>query len=294
MARGGAVPFTANASRVAKMKSDINWDDLACFCVVARTANLTHAGRETGLSAATLGRRMKALEAQLGRRLFRHGTEGYTPTSEGRALLARASRMEAAAADITQWQTETKGPVRVRLSAGSWTSLYLADHLHGFWQPGAVWLPEFVFCNQDMDIARRDVDIGIRNRRPAQPWLAGRKTRQVTYAAYGRDGQTTGWIGANQDAIVTPSLAWVAHEHGGEIVTGVNDPRLGLSLAQQGVGRIVLPCFAGDIMPGLRRLSPPIAALEHEEWLVSHQDTRHDPPIRAALDAIAAFLSATP
>lgn len=272
------------------MKGAPRWDDLACFCVVARTANLTHAARTLGLSVPTLGRRMKALEAQMGCRLFRHGAEGYRVTAEGQALLSRAERMEAAAKDITGWRDRSGGPTRVRLTAGTWTSLYLAENLGRYWTPDAPWLPEFVFCNRDMDIARRDVDIGLRNRRPDQPWLAGRRTRQIDYAAYGRDPGVTGWIGASHDAVPTPSLRWLAQHHGTDIVTGVNDPHLALSLARGGVGRIVMPCFAGDALSGLQRLSDPIPDLRTEEWLVSHQDTRHETAIRAALDSIAAFL----
>ncbi|MEO0634967.1 MAG: hypothetical protein AAFY52_12735, partial [Pseudomonadota bacterium] len=49
--------------------------------------------------------------------------------------------------------------------------------------------------------------------------------------------------------------------------------------------------FAGDTIPGLRRVSDIIDALTTEEWLVCHHDSRHDPPIRAALDALSDVLS---
>jgi hypothetical protein len=41
----------------------------------------------------------------------------------------------------------------------------------------------------------------------------------------------------------------------------------------------------------LRQIGPEISELLHEEWLVSHHDARHDPPVRAALDAVAAVLT---
>jgi DNA-binding transcriptional LysR family regulator len=140
-----------------------------------------------------------------------------------------------------------------------------------------------------MDIARREIDIGIRNRRPEQPWLAGRRTSTITYAAYGLDS-AQGWIGSADDAAQTPSARWLTQTHGAEIVTRVNDPRLGLSLARAAVGRIVLPCFIGDASD-LPRQSDVIDALTHDEWLVSHHEARHQPPIRAALDALADYLS---
>lgn len=266
------------------------WNDLALFAAVARCGSLTDAALRTGTSVATLSRRMTGLEAAMGRKLFRHGTAGYAPTSEGRALLQRAERMEAAAAEIAQWQASAAGPPRVRISAGTWTALHLARHMGDFWQPDCAWVPEFLHCNRDMDIARREVDIGIRNRAPEQPWLAGRRTNAVQYAVYARDADVTGWIGASDDAAATRSARWVADAHGGDIVTTANDPRLAMAMAEAGIGRIVLPVFVGRDLPGLAQIDGPIEALETEEWLVCHQDARFEGPIRGALDALAEFL----
>jgi DNA-binding transcriptional LysR family regulator len=63
-----------------------------------------------------------------------------------------------------------------------------------------------------------------------------------------------------------------------------------LDLAEAGHGQIVLPTFVGDRLTTLARRSEPIAELQHESWLVAHQDGRHDPPVRAAIDEIVALL----
>lgn len=47
---------------------DIAWDDLRIFFHVARSGGLSGAARQTGLSPATIGRRMLALEQQAGGR----------------------------------------------------------------------------------------------------------------------------------------------------------------------------------------------------------------------------------
>jgi len=273
------------------MQDRLDWNDLSLFCLVARAGSLTEAASQARASAATLSRRMKALEAAMGRRLFLHGAQGYALTPDGRALLERAAGMEAAAAEVCQWRAAGAGPVRVRLSAGTWTSQHLARHLPEFWRPDAGWVPEFVQCNLEMDIARREIDIGIRNRRPDRPWLAGRRTALVDYAVYARGAEVTGWIALSEDVPQTPTSTWVRAHHGANIVTTANDPRLALALAEAGVGRVVLPCFVGERAARLARLSDPIEALRSEEWLVSHHEARHEPAIRAALDALAGFLS---
>lgn len=268
-----------------------DWTDYGLFAAVARHGSLARAARETGLSKATLSRRMTALEQRTGRRLFAHGAAGYTPTTEGRALLERAKKMEAAARCIAHWSAEQSGAPRVRISAGTWTTLYLSRHLSTYWKHGDRWTPEFVSCNLDMDIERREVDIGIRNRRPDHDWLAGRRTGRVEHAAYAVSEDVQGWIGPSDDTATLPSEAWTVANHGSELVAVSNDPQVRMALAQSGVGRVVLPTFAADTVPNLVRVSGIIDALTAEEWLVCHQDTRHDPAIRAALDAIAGMLA---
>ena len=273
------------------MKS--RWNDLALFAAVARHGQLAKAAAETGTSTATLSRRMTALEQSLGRRLFHHGADGYTPTSEGRALLSKAERMEAAAADIAAWEESLSGPARVRISAGTWTALLLAQNLPSYWSPQAIWVPEFLHCNSVMDIARREIDIGVRNRRPDQPWLAGRQVGTVQFAAYARPG-VTGWIGTAHDAAATQSAAWVRAHHAAQIVTTVNDPHLALHMAEAGIGATVLPMFIGETRHRLERQSDPIHELTHPRWVVSHHETRFDPGIRAALDAVVHYLATLP
>ncbi|WP_208347821.1 LysR family transcriptional regulator [Pseudaestuariivita rosea] len=272
------------------MKTKLSWDDLALFAAVARAGGLVPAAKTTGTSPATLSRRMTALENQMGRRLFHHGAAGYTITADGRALLAQAERMETAAADISQWQKQRAGPARIRISAGTWTSMQLADNLIEFWRPDCDWVPEFLHCNLDMDIARREIDIGIRNRRPDQPWLAGQRVGYVDFAVYARDTDVKGWIGTSHDAAATPSARWVMEHHGDDITTTVNDPRLAMAMAASGVGRVVLPVFVGEYYSNLVRLSSSIKDLRSEEWLVSHHEGRHERPVRQALTALLSFL----
>ncbi|WP_299041310.1 LysR family transcriptional regulator [uncultured Tateyamaria sp.] len=267
-----------------------DWTDYGLFAAVARHGSLARAAQETGLSQATLSRRMTALEQRTGRRLFVHGSSGYSPTSEGRALLEQAKKMEAAARGIAHWSAAQSGPPRVRISAGTWTTLYLSRHLSTYWRQGDRWTAEFVSCNQDMDIERREVDIGIRNRRPTHDWLAGRRTGHVEHAVYATSEDVRGWIGPSDDTATLPSEAWTVANHGTDLVAVSNDPQVRMALAQSGVGRVVLPTFAADTAPGLVRVSGIIDALTTEEWLVCHQDTRHDPAIRAALDALSTFL----
>ena len=280
---------TSNATTLSEMKAD--WSDIALYAAVARASSLAPAAVATGVSVPTLSRRMKALEARLGRRLFLHGPDGYTPTAEGRALLSRAERMEAAAAEIDAWSARSAGAARVRITCGTWMALHLSRHLPDYRRGDAIWSPDFVTSHSLLDVARREVDIAVRNRAPTQPWLAGRRVGLTRDAAYAASPDVTGWIGGSDETTHLPSERWLVENHAGAIVATANDPLLRATMAQAGVGRVILPVWVGDPWPGLVRVSDPIEGLESEDWIVSHHEARHEPPIRAALDAIGDFLS---
>ncbi|MBN9886826.1 LysR family transcriptional regulator [Salipiger abyssi] len=271
-------------------ESRINLDDLSLFLEIAATGSLTGAAERCGVPLPTLSRRMARFERSTGRTLFLRGKAGYALTAEGRALASEASELHEIRARLSRWVDAGRGPAPVRITAGFWTSRFLAMSLDPVRNP--LWLPAFVPSNAVLDLARREADIGIRNRPPDSPRLARRRLRRVDHAIYGIGPQVTGYVTLPKGPGLAASQRWLHETHGDEIATTASDPRLCLDLALAGFGRVVLPCFIGDAEPRLARLSEPIAALAHDEWLVSHHEARHDPPIRAALDAIAAALAA--
>ncbi|WP_424932280.1 LysR family transcriptional regulator [Amaricoccus macauensis] len=266
-------------------------DDLALFLAVADCESLSAASRETGVPLPTLSRRMAKLERQANRRLFLRGAEGYRLTAEGRALVQEAEGLRAASERLKRWFSGNRAKPRVRITAGSWTTRHLAREICGVWTPEDDWLPEFLATNTVLDLARREADIGIRNRRPNHPWLAGRRTRTLTYGVYARSADIQGFVSLGEGMADTPSERWLRETHAAEIVTTASTGLIALDLARAGLGRIVMPCFAGDQETGLMRLGAAIEALTHEEWLVCHHDARHDPPIRHAIEAITRLLT---
>ncbi|GAA4225461.1 DNA-binding transcriptional LysR family regulator [Sagittula marina] len=263
-------------------------DDLALFQRVAEHGNLTAAAREAGVPLPTASRRMTRLEAQTGRILFLRGKAGYALSAEGRALAAETAGLTTLQRRLSRHLDSTPGPRRVRITAGVWTARCLAQRLPP--QPTPTWLPEFIPSNTHLDLARREADIGIRNRPPDHPWLARQRTRQVSYAVYGLPDAPSGFVTLPGEPL-PPSQAWVHAHHGDAIATTATDPRLCLDLTLAGLGRMVLPDFTAATEPRLIRLSPVIDALTHDEWLVSHHEARHDPPIRLALDALMQVLT---
>lgn len=264
---------------------DLGWDDLRLFLDVARLGGLSAARETTRLSPATLGRRVAALERQIGEPLFIRSQTGYRLTEAGEELLERAEDVEAAMLSLNRWREGAVGDRVVRISAGPWTSAFLAAHIGEIWQAEDGIRIELVTANAKVDIGRRNADIGIRNQRPTEQWLAGRLTGRTAYAIYsGRqliNGIAAGlFVGVVGEAATTQSARWLHAHHGDRIGVRGNDARTLVDLVAAGAGLSVMPCFIGDSNERLVRVAPPIAELFAEQWIVTHQDERHSGPVR--------------
>lgn len=273
--------------------TDLSLDDIALFLAVCDAGGLVGAATRTGVSTPTLSRKMTGLEQQAGRQLFLRGNQGYRLTEAGRTLRAEAAGVEAAQRRLSSWMQKAPRP-RVRITAGTWSSRWLAENLTQFWRPEDPWVPAFLSANANLDISRREADIGIRNRRPEHTWLAGKRLRRIEYAEFSANSDVTGYVTLDESMAGTPSTRWVHETHRDSIVTTVSDARLALDLARAGVARVVLPLFAGLSAAGVRQVSEPLEVLAHDEWLVTHHDARHDPPVRRAIDAVTRFIQTWP
>ena len=274
---------------------DFSWDDLRLFLDVARLGGLSAATETTGLSAATLGRRVTALERQVGEPLFHRSQTGYRLTPTGDDLLLRAEEVEAAMLSIRRWKDGSIGERVVRVSAGPWTSAFLARHIAAIWTAGDRFALELVTANQKIDIGRRNADIGIRNQRPTEQWLAGRLMGKVAYGLYARPELISGvaagyFVGVAGEGAQTQSARWLQARHGDRIAVRGNHAMSVLELVAAGAGMSVFPCFVGDSDPRLARMAGTIPELETDQWLVCHHEERHVPAVRAVTERIAALM----
>lgn len=256
-------------------------DDLALFAVVAQAGSLSAASRARNIPLPTLSRRMTRLERQIGRTLFQRGPSGYALTPEGRSLAQEVAHLSDAHRRVADWQRSDKDPIPVRITAGFWTCRAIAHGLNA--NAERPWQPHFVAATAALDLARREADMGIRNAPPDHPWLARRQLVSVSYALFGKPG-ATGFVATPPDVA---SQRWLHEHHASDIKIIANDPRLCLDLALAGHGQVLLPTFAGDTIRSLERVSDTVPELTHASWLVTHQDARHDPHIRMAIEEIA-------
>jgi len=241
---------------------NFDWDDLRLFLAVARNGGLAAAVASTGKSAPTLGRRMLALERRLGRDLFRRMARGYTLTDEGLDLLAKAVALESRIRPVIEIDPEQALPM-VKVSAGTWVTHLLCEKAHEIIGPDRIRL-RFIAANEVVDIGRREALIGIRNHRPDEIGLAGRRIARISFAVYAVHEDVKTWV---RIIGTTPSARWVQKTTHTTRAIEVTSPRNALDLALAGTARVVLPTFIGNRFGVLKQVSPFIKELEHDQWL---------------------------
>ena len=196
---------------------------------------------------------------------------------------------------LKRWKDGASAERTVRLSAGPWTSAFVASHIGDIWTVADPFLLELVTANQKVDIGRRHADLGIRSHRPTEQWLAGRLIGTVAHALYsGRrlvNGIEAGlFVGVVGEGAQLQSARWLQAHHGDRIGVRGNDAMGVRELVAAGAGLSIFPCFVGDSDARLVRVAPPIRELETEQWLVSHHEERHQPAVHAVADRIAALM----
>ena len=95
---------------------NVSWDAYELFIHVARHGGLSGGAAVTGLSPATISRRMLDFEEAVGRPLFLRSRTGYQLTADGSALFAQILEMEGAARRIENWKREGAGSPLVRIA----------------------------------------------------------------------------------------------------------------------------------------------------------------------------------
>lgn len=270
------------------------WDDIKLFVAVAEAGGLTAAATKTGMSPATLGRHISALENLVGNSLFHRSPRGYQLTPLGEDLLSHAQNVSNSMSALQRWSEQLNVKPTVRISAGPWTSLFLAQHMADLWQEDTDLTIQLVSGLERVDIGHRHAEMGVRNVRPHEQWLAGRKLGEVAYALYARadesEHKAPRYIGVTDTMSSARSAQWLDQNHSDNIVLRASDSMSVREMAAAGIGQAVLPCFIGDQDPRLKRSSELIDALRTEHWLVMHHDERHRPAIRKVADRLVNLL----
>jgi len=273
----------------------MDWDDLRAFLAVAQLGSLRGAAETLGVTQPTIARRLRILEADLGLPLFDRDRDGHRLTAAGAALLPEARAVETAA---LRFERRSHGLIdrlaeTVRVGAAEWAALLLARGLARIPDGPRI---ELLETRMPWPGSGRAPEIVVRHGLPDAGDQVTRRVGSLDCAVYGAAG-----FGYGRALPLTPadlaSLPWIAFAEEQEQYATMRWLReqmrdrppvarlmrtdLMIEAAAGGIGVAVLPCFLGDVVPNLVRLSAPVDALRADYWVMTHPDLSRNPSVRA-------------
>lgn len=292
------------------MKFD--WNRARAFLVTAEEGSLSAAARALGMAQPTLGRQVDALERELDVLLFERSGRGLSLTPSGLELLDHVRAMGDAAGRVSlvaAGQSQSiEGDIRIAVS-----EVYAAFLLPPILTKLRRMYPgikiEVVASSQASDLRRREADIAIRNFRPTDPDLIGKKIRDVPARLYA----TPDYL----DQIGNPRLPFDLHsadfidiDSSGVLIRHLN--ALGFNLTPKnfpllvenylvmwafvkaGLGIGIIDGHIGDAEPLVRRVLPDMEPIMFPIWLVAHREVNTSQRVRVVFDLLAEELAALP
>jgi len=278
----------------------LDWNDFRYFLAIARAGSLAAAAREMGVEHTTVGRRLSALESELGARLFLRGPDGLTATEAGRGILTLAQdiaeRFEAIERRVSGADDRIEGTVRVSISeaiSGYFVQQFTALRAQ---HPGLD--VQISSGNQSADLMRGEADLALRAREVTEPDLLARKVSSAGWSLYAgcdyvarrgvpaapEDLRGHDVIGFDDSLSNTPGGTWLAaHAGGANVILRGNSIIAAINAAICGVGICAVPCFLGEKEPRLRRLTPRVVGAR-DIFLVVHPDLARVARVRAVMD----------
>lgn len=152
--------------------------DLGFFVLLARRENFTDVGRELGISASAVSRRLARLENRLGVRLLNRTTRRVSLTGEGEAYFGEAVRIlgdiEALEHSLTQASETPKGLLRINATLG-FGRAYLAPAISAFGQRYPDVEVQLLLTDAPMNLVEEGIDLGIRFGTPPDSRLVMRQ-----------------------------------------------------------------------------------------------------------------------
>jgi DNA-binding transcriptional LysR family regulator len=287
---------------------------------VGRQGSPGAAARELGVNPTTVQRRLDALEARLGARLFDRSRRGYQPTEAGALVLEQAQRMAEQADEIERRvlgrDRELVGPLRVTTAFVVMEHLLpqpLADFARRY--PGIeVEVVENAFL---VDLSRRpaesaggtrqEADVALRLSAQVAEHLVGRQLGPAPCRVFARRGapglpqtvqplqtllRDAPWIAFERDATHRVYDRWMRqHLAQAQVRVRVDIFNAVAAMLRTGIGVGILPSFMQPSHPDLVPVSDPIPELSVPVWMLTHPDLRQTARVRAFMQDVGDALA---
>ncbi|MBA49499.1 MAG: LysR family transcriptional regulator [Paracoccus sp.] len=274
-----------------------SWDDIRIALAVARSGTVSGAAEVLGVHHATVIRRIDALEAQLGTRLFQRHPRGYALTEPGQALLQVArdtdERFAQLAAQIGGAGDRIEGELVVTSLPG--LSDLVMPRLIGLLRRHPGLRLNYVTDVRLFRLAAGEAHVAIRaGTRPTEPDYVVRRMTDLPQSLYA----TAGYLKDHGDpadlarqrlalpgpeARNAPLMRWLAARTPPDaVVMTANDTAAREAVIRAGLAMGPLPPARAAGLVEALSLPEWSSAL----WLVTHVDLHRTPKVQAAVAAL--------
>jgi len=275
-----------------------DWEGIRTFLAVARAGTLAAAGRVLGVDYTTIGRRVRALEKELGLTLFERVRDRYVLTDAAEGLREAAERMEDGALTLERRalgaDRTVSGVLRVA-TTDALAQILVLPALQALHERHPDVRVHLMLGGARLDIARREADVAVRYVRPDAGELVSRRVARVAAAFYA-SGEYLAQrpVPPRPDSlgghdVVAPESwmrSWSRPLPEARYALRANSMSALVLAVSLGMGIGVLHCWMADPHPELVRLWPN-EPLEHDDvYLVLHHDVQRTGRVRAFVEAL--------
>jgi DNA-binding transcriptional LysR family regulator len=284
--------------------NSLDWSLVQAFLSVAENGSLSAAARATGASQPTLGRQIKAIEAQLGVTLFQRQAKGFELTEAGQAILPAARAMAEAA---TKFATVAAGrdmsiSGTVRITASEFMAYYvLPQILSDIHRKHPDIQIELNATDETDNLLFREADIALRMFRPTQLEVVTRNLGTLELGFFASPDYVAR-RGVPQDIADLMQHDLLGYDRSERFIRGAAE--LGWKLTRNdfvfrcdqqtvhgqmiraGYGIGILQVHAARDM-GMVAILPDFPMPGLEVWLTAHEMVRHTPRVSVIWDHLA-------
>jgi DNA-binding transcriptional LysR family regulator len=282
----------------------MEWGDIRVFLAIAREGTLTAAAHKLGQTQPTLGRRLRALEAAVGNKLFQRTVDGLLLTNEGHAMLAPAERMEKEAFAIDRQTLVLNKDIEglLRLTTFDWFGpAVIAPLLAAFARLHPRITIEMLTDPRFLNLSRREADLAFRIGSFSEPDVVSRKLMRIHYACYIRrgfkhpvpgDGADCALVTLDSTFSGTPDDSWLNKLlPNARVGFRSNSRQMQAQVCANGLGVAILPVLLAETIPKLERVDLGGEPPARDVWVGYHRDLRHQTSLRTLLEFVVAKLA---
>lgn len=274
---------------------NLNWGLIRYALFTYRKGSASGAAEALNVTHATVIRGLKKLETETNTTLFNKSPSGYTPTDNGKLLIAAGEKMEA---EIYQWKrniesehSHPSGLLQITTTEAILNSL-ICPHLSSFNLLYPDIKLEFSTSYEFNTITNHAFDIAIRSTSTPPEHLIGRKVKHVQWGVYHHVSNHAGddeWVGFNNNS--APASQWLSTLFpNANVKCSASSILSQLEAVKAGIGQAILPCFLADTHADIKKVQSLPDDFTTEIWLLYHRESRDSPKIQAFINWLKTYV----